>query len=76
MNGQTLLEAPAKDAIGLRNRVGLYGAYFFGKGKHRLAVRVEGERSGQQEIDFALDQTGRYTAVPMVHPIVLATNFC
>jgi predicted MFS family arabinose efflux permease len=30
MNGHTLLETPPKETLGLRNRVGLYGAYFFG----------------------------------------------
>jgi Icc protein len=47
------------------------------KGMHRLAVRVETvDASGEQEIEFAVDPTGRYTAVPMVRPVVTSTNFC
>ncbi len=47
------------------------------KGMHRLAVRVEaGDAPGEQEIEFVVDPTGRYTAVPMVRPVVTATNFC
>ncbi len=48
-----------------------------GKGTHRLAVHAEaGGDEGEAVIDFAVDSTGRYTAVPMVRPVVLATNFC
>jgi hypothetical protein len=47
------------------------------KGMHRLAVRVETvDAPGEQEIEFAVDPTGRYTAVPTVRPVVTATNFC
>lgn len=47
------------------------------KGTHRLVVRAEaGDGPGEQEIDFAVDPTGRYTAVPTVRPVVTATNFC
>jgi Icc protein len=46
------------------------------KGKHRLAVRVEGGSAGEQEIEIIVDPTGRYTAVPMVHPVVTETVFC
>ena len=47
------------------------------KGTHRLAVRAEAKSdTGEQEIEFAVDPTGRYTAVPAVRPVVTATNFC
>jgi hypothetical protein len=48
------------------------------KGVHRLTVRAEcsdGE-SRERGTEFAVDPTGRYTAVPMVRPLVTATNFC
>jgi Icc protein len=49
-----------------------------GKGVHRLTVRAEDAAggAGEREMEFAVDPTGRYTAIPMVHPIVTATNFC
>jgi hypothetical protein len=48
------------------------------KGVHRLAVRAEDAagRAGEQEIEFAVDPTGRYTAVPTVRPLVTSTAFC
>ena len=46
------------------------------KGLHTLSVRVEGEDAAEREIEFAVDPTGRYTAIPRVHPIVTATRFC
>lgn len=47
------------------------------KGIHHLTVRVETrEGTGEQEIAFAVDPTGRYTAIPCVRPVVNATNFC
>jgi 3',5'-cyclic-AMP phosphodiesterase len=48
------------------------------KGRHRLSVKVLDRSGGESErvIEFALDPTGRYTAVPCVHPAVAATNFC
>lgn len=48
------------------------------KGVHRVRARaVDGEgRAGEQEIEFAADCTGRYTAVPGVWPAVAGTNFC
>lgn len=46
------------------------------KGRHTLSVRAEAEQSGEQEIEFIVDATGRYTAIPTVHPVVTATNFC
>lgn len=47
------------------------------KGTHRLAVQIEaGGLTDETTIDFAVDATGRYTAVPAVRPIVTATNFC
>ncbi len=48
------------------------------KGTHRLAVRTEDATgaAGGHEIEFAVDPTGRYTAVPMVRPLVTSTTFC
>lgn len=48
------------------------------KGIHQLTVyaRDEFDRSGRQVIEFAVDQTGRFTPIPGVSPNVLATNFC
>lgn len=47
------------------------------KGSHRLTARVDAAGgTGEQTIEFAVDPTGRYTAVPMVRPVVTATNFC
>jgi len=43
------------------------------KGTHRLTARAA---AGGQTIEFAVDPTGRYTAVPAVRPVVTATNFC
>jgi 3',5'-cyclic-AMP phosphodiesterase len=48
------------------------------KGEHALDVRVvdvAGER-GEQRICFAVDPSGRYTAVPEVRPAVASTGFC
>ena len=48
------------------------------KGKHRLTVERH-DREGQltgQIIDFPVDPTGRYTAVPCVQPRVESTEFC
>jgi Icc protein len=46
------------------------------KGLHRLAVRVEAGESAEQDMEFVVDPTGRYTALPRVHPPVTATKFC
>jgi hypothetical protein len=48
------------------------------KGVHRLAVRAESSDGafGERGTEFAVDPTGRYTAVPMTRPVVTATNFC
>jgi hypothetical protein len=48
------------------------------KGTHELVVRARdaSERDGRQRITFAVDPTGRYTAVPGVRPVVTATQFC
>jgi predicted phosphodiesterase len=46
------------------------------KGVHRLAVRVEADGAGEQQIEFAVDPTGRFTAVPAVRPIATSTKFC
>ncbi len=48
------------------------------KGKHDLEVEVvdsEGRR-GCHRMSFMADPTGRYTAVPSVHPRVTQTAFC
>jgi hypothetical protein len=31
---------------------------------------------GEQQIELAVDDSGRYTAVPAVRPVVRATQFC
>ena len=48
------------------------------KGEHRLEVRAERRGRGDREqgIEFAVDPTGRFTAVPGVRPRVESTNFC
>lgn len=48
------------------------------KGVHRLTVRAmdRSGATGEQSIEFAVDPTRRYTAIPRVHPLVTATNFC
>jgi hypothetical protein len=48
------------------------------KGIHRLRVKAADQAGGsnQQSIEFVVDPTGRYTAVPRVCPAVAATNFC
>jgi hypothetical protein len=48
------------------------------KGEHTLealAVDKAGRR-GSQRIGFMVDATGRYTAIPMVRPVVIGTAFC
>jgi Icc protein len=48
------------------------------KGEHALEVRVT-DALGQttcQQIEFVADPTGRYTAVPGIHPVVTRTAFC
>jgi Icc protein len=50
----------------------------FVKGGHTFdvqAIDVAGQ-AGRQRIDFAVDPTGRYTAVPGVRPYVASTAFC
>jgi 3',5'-cyclic-AMP phosphodiesterase len=48
------------------------------KGMHQLTVQAMDCKwnVGSQEIIFAVDPTGRYTAVPSVRPVVTATQFC
>ncbi len=49
------------------------------KGEHRLDVTVvgkDGEIIAADTIRFMFDPTGRYTPIPMVHPIVKETAFC
>jgi hypothetical protein len=48
------------------------------KGVHRLCVKAVDHSGGESDrsIEFVVDPTGRYTAVPRVHPTVGATKFC
>ena len=48
------------------------------KGEHSLEVRVTDAlgKTASQQIEFVADPTGRYTAVPVVHPVVTKTAFC
>ncbi len=48
------------------------------KGKHRSEVRAIDGRGveGRRTTEFAVDPTGRYTAVPRAVPLVEATEFC
>ena len=49
-----------------------------GKGKHQFEARALDDREleGARRIDFVVDPTGRYTAVPAVDPVVEETAFC
>lgn len=48
------------------------------KGEHILEVDVvdAGSRRNGKQIGFMVDPTGRYTAIPCVHPRVTETSFC
>jgi predicted phosphodiesterase len=48
------------------------------KGEHALEVRVTDAlgKTASQRIEFVADPTGRYTAVPVIHPVVTKTAFC
>jgi predicted phosphodiesterase len=48
------------------------------KGEHSMDVRVTDAlgQTASQRIEFMVDPTGRYTAIPMVHPAVTKTAFC
>ncbi len=48
------------------------------KGEHTLAVaaRDADGRAGSHGVEFMVDPTGRYTAVPAVRPVVTGTAFC
>ena len=48
------------------------------KGEHTFDVEVVDAdgRLGRQHIEFMVDPTGRYTAVPCVRPRVIETAFC
>ena len=48
------------------------------KGEHTLEMRVTDalEKTAKQQIEFAADLTGCYTAAPVVHPVVTKTAFC
>jgi hypothetical protein len=48
------------------------------KGSHRLVVSAKDKMGeiGDATIEFVVDSTGRYTAVPRVQPQVDSTKFC
>jgi hypothetical protein len=48
------------------------------KGEHSVQVRVTDTlgKIASQQIDFVADPTGRYTAVPVIYPVVTKTAFC
>lgn len=48
------------------------------KGEHSLEVRATDEvgRNGCRLVEFVVDGTGHYTAVPTVRPLVYQTAFC
>ena len=48
------------------------------KGDHTLEVRATDGlgQTATQRIEFVADPTGRYTAVPAIHPVVARTAFC
>lgn len=48
------------------------------KGEHTLEAQVidKAGRRGSQRIGFMFDATERYTAIPMVRPVVTGTAFC
>jgi len=48
------------------------------KGEHALVVEVLDRDGGQgrRQLDFAVDPTGRYTAVPSARPRATETRFC
>jgi Icc protein len=50
----------------------------FVKGGHIFEVQAIDSvgQAGRQHLDFTVDATGRYTAVPGVHPYVASTAFC
>ncbi len=51
---------------------------FLAKGEHipEVVAADAAGREGGQRIEFMVDPTGRYTAVPGVRPVVSATQFC
>lgn len=48
------------------------------KGEHTLEVRLvdQNGEEGTDRISFASDLSGRFTAYPMVEPVVKGTNYC
>jgi 3',5'-cyclic-AMP phosphodiesterase len=48
------------------------------KGEHTLEVRLidKDKNEGKDRISFACDLSGRYTAYPMVDPVVKGTKYC
>jgi hypothetical protein len=48
------------------------------KGEHLLEVeaRDDQDHEGADALSFAVDRSGRYTAVPQAYPAVTATKFC
>jgi len=49
-----------------------------GEGEHTLEVRLidQEDNQGWDRITFACDLSGRYTAYPMVDPVVKGTKYC
>lgn len=48
------------------------------KGRHSVEIEVQGERGqlARRQQEFLVDETGRYTPVPAVRPVVTETQFC
>ena len=48
------------------------------KGEHTAEVRLvdEGDEVGTDRITFVADLSGRFTAYPMVDPVVKLTKYC
>jgi hypothetical protein len=65
-------------SIALQDWIAPLPASNLSKGVHRLDVQAVDSSGGvgEQVIEFAVDPTGRYTAVPRVQPVVTATKFC
>jgi 3',5'-cyclic-AMP phosphodiesterase len=66
------------EPVGCQDWAGPLGGDKLAKGQHSVHVVAETENGtcGEQAIDFPVDATGRFTAVPGVRPLVSATAFC
>jgi hypothetical protein len=66
------------EAVAAHDWLASLSAANLSKGVHRLHVRAvdRSGATGEQSIEFAVDPTGRYTAVPRVQPLVPSTSFC